>query len=307
MSSTSGGFDYDLAVIGGGSGGYAGARVAAAAGLKTVVVEGGEEVGGLCILRGCMPTKALLHAAEVLHLAKHPDVWGIRSEDVGFNFTQVMARKDSLIKEFADYRKQQLSSGKFKFIRAMAQFADEHTLELTTGAKLTAANFLIATGSEVAPSPLPQLNDVGYMTSDDALELERLPKSLIVLGGGPVSAEVAQFFVRFGVRVTLVQRSGHILHDFDSDLASEVESVFRREGITLYAGTKLMDARRVGDEKEVVFEHKGQTVRVRAEEIFFGLGRRPNLAKLKLERAGVRLTDGYAMTDAYMQTNQPHI
>jgi pyruvate/2-oxoglutarate dehydrogenase complex dihydrolipoamide dehydrogenase (E3) component len=307
MSATSGGFDYDLAVIGGGSGGYAGARVASAAGLKTVVVEGGEEVGGLCILRGCMPTKALLHAAEVLHLAKHPDVWGIRSEDVSFNFTQVMARKDALIKEFADYRKQQLSAGKFKFIRATAQFADPHTLELSNGAKLTAANFLIATGSVVAPSPLPQLEEVGYLTSDDALALERLPKSLIVLGAGPVAAEFAQFFARFGVRVTLVQRSAHILHDFDADIATAVETVFRREGITLYTGTKLTDARRVGDEKEIVFEHKGQNVRVRAEEIFFGLGRRPNIAKLGLERAGVRLTDGFTMTNTRMQTNQPHI
>src|SRR5881396_2506982 len=91
-------FNYDLAIIGGGSGGYAAARVAARDGLKTVVIEGGEEVGGLCILRGCMPTKALLYAAEVMHLASNPEPWGIRAEDVSFNFSQVMARKDSLIK-----------------------------------------------------------------------------------------------------------------------------------------------------------------------------------------------------------------
>src|SRR5438132_9208984 len=96
-------FDYDVAVIGGGSGGYAAARTAAAAGLKTVVIEGGEEVGGLCILRGCMPTKALLYAAEVMHLASHPEPWGIRAENVSFDFAKVMARKDALIKSFADY------------------------------------------------------------------------------------------------------------------------------------------------------------------------------------------------------------
>src|SRR5215475_7643251 len=102
-------FDYDVAIIGGGSGGYASARTAARFGLKTVVIEGGEQVGGLCILRGCMPTKALLYAAEVMHLASHPQPWGIRTEDVTFNFTQVMARKDALIREFADYRQQQLT------------------------------------------------------------------------------------------------------------------------------------------------------------------------------------------------------
>src|ERR1041385_9196308 len=113
-------FDYDVAVIGGGSGGDAAARTAAGEGLKTVVIEGGEEVGGLCILRGCMPTKALLYAAEVMHLASHSQPWGIRTEDVSFNFAQVMARKNALIKEFADYREQQLLKGKFNFVRAMA-------------------------------------------------------------------------------------------------------------------------------------------------------------------------------------------
>src|SRR5882757_4338833 len=95
-------FDYDVAIIGGGSGGYTAARTAANADLRTVVIEGGREVGGLCILRGCMPTKALLYAAEVKHLAQHPDVWGIRSQNVTFDFARVMARKNALIKEFAD-------------------------------------------------------------------------------------------------------------------------------------------------------------------------------------------------------------
>ena len=103
-------FDFDVAVIGGGSGGYAAARTAAGAGLKTVVIEGGEEVGGLCILRGCMPTKALLYAAEVKHLAEHAETWGVRAGKVGFDFKKVMARKNALIKDFADFRVQQLNS-----------------------------------------------------------------------------------------------------------------------------------------------------------------------------------------------------
>src|SRR3954447_204783 len=134
-------FDYDVAVIGGGSGGYAAARTAAAEGLRTMVVEGGHEIGGLCILRGCMPTKALLYAAEVMHLASHAQPWGIKTEEVTFNFAQVMARKDALVKEFADFRHHQLLSGKFKFIRATARFLDPHTVELSTGPKLTARHF----------------------------------------------------------------------------------------------------------------------------------------------------------------------
>src|SRR5262245_50634505 len=107
-------FDYDVAVIGGGSGGYAAARTAAAAGLRTVVVEGGKEVGGLCILRGCKRTKALLYASEVWHLAQYGGLWGMKPGDVKFDWSAGMARKDGLIKEFADYRVQQLTSGKFE-------------------------------------------------------------------------------------------------------------------------------------------------------------------------------------------------
>src|SRR5450755_2913368 len=123
-------FDFDVAIIGGGSGGYAAARTAAAAGLKTVVIEGGKEVGGLCILRGCMPTKAMLYAAEVKHLAEHAETWGVRAGKVSFDFTKVMARKDAQIKDFADFREKQLNDGRFQFIRTNAKFLDSHTLKL---------------------------------------------------------------------------------------------------------------------------------------------------------------------------------
>ena len=341
-------FDFDVAVIGGGSGGYAAARTVAGAGLKTAVIEGGEEVGGLCILRGCMPTKALLYAAEVMHLARHPEPWGIRAGKVGFDFKKVMARKNALIREFADYRVQQLNNRKFKFFRANARFLDAHTVELNlpdlTGADsarqrlglrqssatleldavrgkapegwrtpkpggnfLTAKHFVIATGSVVAPSPLPQLDEIGFITSDDALALKRLPKSLIILGGGAVACEFAQFFARFGVKVTLVQRSGHILKEFDADAGTEIEKVFRREGIRVFTGTKLLDAKRKGKMKTISFEQNGRTVSVSAEEILFALGRVPNTASLGLEPAGVTTENGRIITNRKMQSSAPHI
>jgi pyruvate/2-oxoglutarate dehydrogenase complex dihydrolipoamide dehydrogenase (E3) component len=307
MGSTHPTFDYDLAIIGGGSGGFAAARAATAAGLNAAVIEGGKEVGGLCILRGCMPTKALLYAAEVLHLAGHTGPWGIRTEEVSFNFAQVMARKDALIKEFAEFRQQQLLSGKFKFIRALARFEDAHTLHLSTGQKVTARNFLIATGSTVAPSPLPHLAELNCLTSDTALELQRLPKSLIVLGGGAVAVEFAQFFARFGVRVTLIQRGPHVLREMDADATAELETVFRREGLTLYTGTTLLEARRNGSQKEIAFEHKGEKVRVQAEEVLFALGRVPNLRGLGLEQIGIDLKGEELATDPFLQTSLPHI
>jgi dihydrolipoamide dehydrogenase len=307
MSSGQREFEYDVAVIGGGSGGYAAARTAASEGLRTIVLEGGKDVGGLCILRGCMPTKALLYAAEVMHLVSHPEPWGIRAEEVSFNFAQVMARKNALIKSFADCREQQLADGKFKFKRAMARFCDAHTLELSNGEKITAHAFVIATGSRIAPSPLPQLEQLDYLTSDTALELTRLPRSLIILGGGAVAIEFAQFFARFGVRVTLVQRSPYVLHEFDSDAAAVIEEVFRREQISVYTGTKLLDAHKAGTHKEVTFEHNGQKVRVQAEEVFYALGRRPNITSLGLEKLGVQLEYERIVTDHHMQSSVPHI
>ncbi len=319
-------FDYDVAVIGGGSGGYAAARTAASAGLKIAVIEGGEEVGGLCILRGCMPTKSLLYAAEVMHLASNAEPWGIRAENVSFNFAQVMARKDLLVKGFADYRHDQLRHGKFEFIRATARFADANTLELlplTKGDRqgekegraenskairtLTAAHFVIATGSTIAPSPIDCVEPATCLNSDTALQLTRLPKSMIILGGGATACEFAQFFQRFGVKVTLVQRSAHVLHDFDSDAATELEKVFRREGTTIYTETKVIDSRSIGSQKEIIFEREGKTLRVSADEVFFALGRVPNTASLGLEKIGVALDGHRIKTNHRMQTNLAHI
>ena len=300
-------FDFDVAILGGGSGGYAAARTVAGAGLKTVVIEGGREVGGLCILRGCMPTKALLYAAEVKHLAEHAGTWGIQTGRVGFDFKAVMARKSAQIADFAGYREQQLSGGKFKFIRANATFLNRQTVRLDDGKTVTAKHFVIATGSRVAPSPLPALNEVGFITSDEAVGLKRLPKSLIILGGGAIACEFAQFFARFGVKVTLIQRSAHLLREFDADAGVVVETVFRREGIGVYTDTTLLDAQRQGKRKTVRFEQHGKTVSVSAEEILFALGRVPNTASLGLENAGVKTEHGRIVANAGMQTSAPHI
>jgi len=311
-------FDFDVGIIGGGSAGYAAARTTTCAGLKTVVIEGGEEVGGLCILRGCMPTKALLYMGEVAHLVKNSALFGVRTGKVSFDFKKAMARKHLLIKEFADYRANQLNSGKFQFFRANAKFLDAHTVALTRTdgkgqktkfpATITAKHFVIATGSSIAPMPIGELNELNCLNSDSALELKKLPKSLIVLGGGPTACEFAQFFARFGVRVTLVQRGEHVLRDHDPDAATAVECVFKREGIRVFAGTKLLNAKRKGKLKTVYFEHKGKTAFVSAEDILFALGRVPTTASLGLEKAGVKVRpDGTIIADELMQTSAPHI
>lgn len=299
--------ECDVAVIGGGSGGYAAARTTAAGGLRTVVVDGASELGGLCILRGCMPTKALLQSSEVLHLAQKAHVWGVHAGTVSFDFAAMMKRKDALIGDFASYRRGQLTDGRFQLVRAHARFLDAETLELSDGDRLRARHFVVATGSVVSPPPLPSLGRVGFLTSDDALRATRLPKSLIVLGGGAVAVEFAQFFCRLGVKVSLIQRSAHILRDFDDDMAACVEGVFRREGMEVFLGTELRDCGACAVGKYVEFTQDGKSVRVEAEDIFNALGRSPNTAGLNLEAAGVATERGRITADLQMRSSAPTV
>ncbi|KAB2649841.1 MAG: NAD(P)/FAD-dependent oxidoreductase [Verrucomicrobia bacterium] len=300
-------FDFDVAILGAGSAGYAAARTATTAGLKTVLIEGGQEVGGLCILRGCMPSKALLYASEVLHLARNGKTWGLKPGKIGFDFKKVMARKAAMIEDFASYRRKQLASGKFQFIRKNAKFTDAHTLKLSNGKNLTATHFVIGTGSVVSRPPLPSFDEVDYITSDHALSLQKLPKSLIVLGGGAIACELAQFFARFDVKVTQIQRSPHVLREFDNDAGAVIKTAFQREGIKLFTDTKLLNARRSGKCKVVEFEQNGKKLRAEADEILLALGRSPNTETLGLENAGVETEKGRIITNAQMRTSAPHI
>jgi len=300
-------YDYEIAIIGGGSGGYAAARTAIGSGLKTVLLEGAQELGGLCILRGCMPTKALLHAAEVRHLTQKGSVWGLRPTSVDYDFKAVMARKDAVIEDFASYRRKQLASGRFDFIQEPAKFVDPHTLQLGNGKTVTAQSFVIATGSRITSPPRMDLETLGCLTSDTALTLQSPPRSLIVLGGGPIAMEFAQFFSRFDTQVTLIQRSAHVLKDFDQDISQTIEEAFANEGITIHAGTRLLGAETRDGGKAILFEKGGTRMECEAAEMLVALGRSPNTATLGLEAAGVRTEQGRIITQPTQQTTAPHI
>ncbi len=298
---------YDLAIIGGGSAGYAAASAAAAAGLEVALIERAERPEGLCILRGCMPTKALLYAAEVHHLARNSSIWGLNVPTVTSDFARVMARKDAMVEEFAAWRRHQLESGNFDWIRAQARFLDPHRIGLDSGAVITADHFLISTGSAIGPAPDPSFESAGYLTSDDALRLTERPRSLIVLGGGAIGLEFAQFFLRLGTRVQLLQRSPEILRDFDPDGAAELTKALEVEGMKLWAGTRLLSAHAEGAEKTVRFEHAGRIETTRAEAILLALGRRAQTRELGLANAGVETERDRILCNARMQTSVPHI
>jgi pyruvate/2-oxoglutarate dehydrogenase complex dihydrolipoamide dehydrogenase (E3) component len=303
-------YDYDVAVIGGGSGGYAAARTAAALGVRTVIIEGGEEVGGLCILRGCMPSKAYLESAHRWHEIKRAAQFGLKVEPVGVDMKAVQARKKCLIDDFVSYRRQQLNEGKFTFLRGRASFRDPHTLvvEREGGREnLTAATFILATGSVINCVPVPGLDEAGFLISDTALALEKAPASLAVLGGGVVAVELGQFFARIGVKTTLLQRGQHLVRNYDEDVSAELERAFRAEDLDVRTGTKLIEVRRQGGDKIITFEQGGSVQELAVEEILCAMGRQPALEGLGLDQAGVEVKNGKLVLADTMATSAPHI
>lgn len=300
--------EYDFIVIGGGSAGYNGAQKALEFTGSVAVVDGAEELGGLCILRGCMPSKTLIYAAEILHHARHGDRFGLDIPRAKPDMKKVAARKREVIADFASYRKEGLTSGKFDLYRSTARFRDGRSVELADGTVLNAKKFLIGTGSHVSQPPVPGLRETPFWTSDDVLDLDFVPESVIVLGGGVVACELAQYLRRIGSEVILIQRSPHILKDFPEEAARVVETAFRDEGIELFTGTRIRQIRPAEKGVEVVFEHDGHEVRRKAAHGFNALGRSPNTAGLNLDAAGVKLKDdGRIETNEYQQSSHPDI
>lgn len=299
---------FDYIVIGGGSGGYAAARTAREVVDRVAIVDGARELGGLCILRGCMPSKTLIYSAEVLHLAQQAARFGLNIPSAAVDMPALHQRKRSTIGEFAAYRQQQLASDRFTLFNNRASFIDPHTIRLDDGNVLSADHFMVATGSVAAVPPVPGLADVPSWTSDDILDLDFVPAKIIVLGGGIVACELAQFLRRIGSDVILIQRSPHVLKEASPAAASVIETQFRREGIQLYTDTQIEGITHREGQFRVAFKHQHQTVQVEAPYLFNALGRQPATRDLNLDAAGVRLLpSGHIRCNSNQQSSNPRI
>jgi len=299
---------YDLICLGGGSAGFNAARLAVSLGKKVAVVDGARELGGLCILKGCMPSKTLLYAAEILHQARHASRFGLKVADARADMRAVHARKKRIIGEFADYRQQALGRGDFDLYRAFARFTGPHTVALADGRELRGRHFLIGTGSRISVPPVAGLAETPFWTSDDVLDLDFLPRSVIVLGGGIVACELAQFLARMGTRVTLVQRSPNILRDHSEDASTVVQRAFADEGIEFFTHTAITAVAREKRGVRVEFLHDGKRTVRRAAHLFNALGREPATGGLGLADAGIKARpSGQIITNRWQQTSVPHI
>ena len=298
---------YDFVVIGGGSAGYAGARTAHSLGLKTAVIDGADELGGLCILRGCMPSKTLLESARRYRMIRNAGEFGLSSGHSAFDVSKIIARKRRLISGFSDYRSGQLQDGRFDLLRGAAEFDGPHTLVVTapdgSSSRIEAKTILIATGSAISFPPVPGLANSGCLTSDDLLDRESLPESLVVLGGGPVGLEMASYARAFGSKVTVIQRSPQILRGADREAADALADGMRHDGVEIFTGTKLLKIERSENLGRVIFQHEDREKSATGMQILNALGRQAVIPN----GLPVGIQNGKIITSLFQQTSLPHI
>ena len=299
---------FQYIIIGGGSGGYAAARTAREVLDRVAIIDGADTLGGLCILRGCMPSKTLIYSAEVLHHAKKGKSFGLDIPTTGADMSALQKRKQKIIDEFAEYRQEQLESDRFTLFRNRACFIDPQTIELDNGQRLTADHFMIATGSSVAVPPVPGLAEAPCWTSDDVLDLDFLPERVIVLGGGIVACELAQCLRRLGSEVILIQRNPRLLKQMPEAASLTIENAFREEGIDLYTGTNLQSVHHTDGVFHVAFEQDGQSLEIEAPHLLNALGRVPAIEGLHLEAAGIETKpSGHIACDQFQKTSNPQV
>ena len=296
---------HDVIVIGGGSAGYAAARTACDAGADVAIVDHGP-LGGLCILRGCMPTKAILRSAEVAALFRRAKEFGLAPVSVRADLSEIVDRKDRLVREFADYRIQQLRDPRLTLYQSRAVFRSPHEI-VVEDTVLSSRSFILATGSRPDEVPIPGLAQAGYFTSDTILDLRTQPGSLIVLGGGSVALELGQFFARLGTRVTILQRGRTLLSEMDEDVGRALEAALVDEGIEVVTDVQLLRVTCDERRKTVWAMKDGREYSYAGDEILQALGRRPNIEGLHLDLAEVTVDSGRIVVDSALRTSQAHI
>ena len=302
-------YDYDIGVIGGGAGGLTVTAGAAQLGAKTLLVEKEEKLGGDCLHFGCVPSKTLLKSAYVYHLMKNSQKFGLPSVQVPpVDFNEVSKRIKSVIGTIQHH------DSKERFCKLGAQvefgqptFTDERSIRLN-GDTYSAKTWVIATGSSPVTPPIKGLAETPHFTNKEIFYLDHLPKSMIILGGGPIGAEMSQAFCRLGTRVSLVDMAPQILVNEDLDLADAVKEVLRSEGVKFYLNSAIEEVKDLGQEKEVTIKTgQGSLISLKAEAIVAALGRGANINGLGLEDIGIKFSRQGIDVDNRLRTNLKHI
>lgn len=304
-----GSYDFDIGVLGGGSAGLTIAAGASQFGAKTLLIDKEGRLGGDCLHYGCVPSKTLIKTAHVYHLMKNAPQFGLpRTEISPVEFKDVSNRIKSVISTIQKHDSvERFCSMGARVEFGNAVFKNAYTINLD-GKEITAKNWVIATGSSPAIPKIDGLEHTPFITNREIFYLEHLPKSMIVLGAGPISTEMAQAFCRLGTEVTVIQRSGTILGKEDNDMAEAVMQNLSSEGVKFRLNTAILSVKDLGEERAVTIKSKdGMPEVIRAEVILVALGREPNLKGLGLEHAGVEYDEKGLTLDSRLRTSQKHI
>ena len=300
-------FDYNIAVIGGGSAGLVSAYIAAAVKAKVVLIEK-HKMGGDCLNTGCVPSKALIRSAKMLHYAKRAKDFGFKKTTVEFDFAEVMERVQRVIKQVEPHDSVERYQGLgVEVIQAEAKIISPYEVDVD-GKIITAKNIIVATGARPMVPPIPGLDDVGYLTSDTVWDLREQPKRLLVLGGGPIGCELAQSFQRLGSEVLLVQRGKHLLPREDVEVAEMVEARFREDGVQVLTGHSAQRFEVSDGQRVLICENDDAETRIEFDQLLIALGRKANVQGFGLEMLDVKIAPrGTIEADEFLRTNYPNI
>ncbi|GAA5481351.1 dihydrolipoyl dehydrogenase family protein [Haloferula sargassicola] len=294
----------DLIVLGGGSAGHAAARTASDLGLDTALVEKPGPLGGLCILRGCMPSKTLIATADRMREVRQASEFAVRAGQPELDFPALKSRLDQVIGGFIDHREAEMKDAPYALIRGQARFTDDHTLALDSGETLSARAFVIAAGSTPTIPDIPGLDATPFWTSDEVTRLPSFPGSIAIIGTGAVGMECAHLFEGLGSEVTVLARSAGILHHFHPEVGRTVEAAGRERGIRTLFETEATRVDHDGHRFHVQLS-TGQSLRTDA--LLVATGRHPATAALDLEKAGIECEDGRIRIDEHAATNREHV
>ena len=302
---------YDLIVIGSGPGGYSAAIRAGQYGLKTALVEKQAKLGGTCLLVGCIPTKALLHTADVWQRFVHASAEGIEVENPRLDYPKVKERKDSIVNKHANGVGMLLKRAKVERISGYATLLGGGRVEVKSESgtqTLEAKNIIVATGSEARMLPGLQPDAERILTNVEILNLTAVPKSLIVIGAGAVGVEFASIFKRFGTDVTVIEMLPRAVPVEDEDISKELERVFRKQKIRVETGARAENIERTAEGVSLTLTTRdGKQERLSAEKLLVAVGRKPNTENIGLESTRVQLDRGFIKVDGNQQTAEPGV